>query len=166
MQTQGEAQSIHDAIASGASTFAAEAEQNSIDTTSAANGGQIPCIASNQIVNQVITSAINGLSAGQLSTPVYEPNSQVWFVLELDGRQAIPFATAEPQIRQQLLAVVSGSVSSEFSRLAKKAKVTVDPRFGTWSPAAGIEPPSPPPAKDLLSSSADQSGSSSTSAGG
>ncbi len=156
VESQSQAQSILGSITSGASTFASEAEQNSIDTSSAANGGQIPCVPVTEITNQVITNAIAGLSPGQISQPVYESDSQVWFLIELDGRQPVPFSTAQAQIREQLLSAVNTTVATEFSKLVKAAKVSVDPRFGTWSPAQGIQPPTPPPAKDLLSSAADQ----------
>jgi hypothetical protein len=162
VQSQAQAQQIHDAIASGASTFAAQAQQSSIDTQTAANGGHIPCVASTQIVNQVITTAIAGLAPGQISQPVFEPTGTpggngVWFVLRLDGRPDIPFEASQSQIREQLLSPANALVSAEFSRLASRAKVDVDPRFGKWTVARGIEPPTPPPSQYLLSASADSS---------
>jgi PPIC-type PPIASE domain len=168
VQSQAQAQSIHDAIASGSSSFATEAQQNSIDTQTAADGGQIPCVPSSQIVNGVILAAVAGLSPGQLSAPVFEPGSGpggsgVWFVLQLNGRPDIPFSQAAPQIRQQLLSAQNSKVSAAFARLAQQSKVTVDPRYGSWSPKAGIRPPTPPPAADLLSRTADQPAASATS---
>jgi len=165
--SQAQAQSIRGAIEAGKETFATEAEQNSIDTQTAANGGEIPCVAASEVVNGAILDAISGLSQGQISQPVFENASSsggsgVWFLLELDGRPAIPFAQAEAQIRQQLLAAQDSTVSAAFSRLAKAAKVTVDPRYGSWSPESGIQPPEPPPAADLLSRTADQPGGSSS----
>jgi hypothetical protein len=162
VQSQAEAQSIHDAIASGAATFASEAQQDSIDTQTAPNGGQIPCVASSQVVNSVILGAIAGLAPGQISAPVFEPNASatgggVWFVLELDGRPVVPFAQAEAQIRERLLSAQNAAVSAEFTRLAEAAHVTVDPRYGTWTAARGVQPPKAPPAADLLSRSADLS---------
>jgi hypothetical protein len=160
VQSQAQAQQIHDTIASGASTFAAQAQQSSIDTQTAANGGQIPCVPATQIVNPVITNAITGLSPGQISQPVFEPTGTpggngVWFVLELDGRPDIPFESAQSQIREQLLSPVNALVSAEYSRIASRAKVTVDPRFGKWTVAQGVQPPTPPPSSLLLSTTAD-----------
>ena len=171
VQSQAQAQQIHDAIASGASTFAAEAQQSSIDTQTAANGGQIPCVATTQIVNQVITNAIAGLSPGQITQPVFEQTGTpggggVWFVLQLDGRPNIPFESSQSQIRERLLSPANALVSAEFSRLAARADVSVDPRFGKWTVAQGIQPPTPPPPSDLLSASADSAPSSTTGAGG
>jgi hypothetical protein len=166
VQSQAQAQSIHDAIASGSATFATEAQQNSIDTQTAPNGGQIPCVPSSQVVNSVILGAIAGLKPGQISVPVFEQNASasgggVWFVLELNGRPDIPFSQAAPQIRQQLLSAQNTVVAAEFSRLAKTAHVDVDPRYGTWTAAQGIQAPKTPPAADLLSRSADLSTSAS-----
>jgi hypothetical protein len=164
VQTQAQAQAIYTAITSGAASFAAEAEQNSqnsIDSQTAADGGQIPCVPSSEIVNSVILGAIVGLAPGQISPPVFENTSAtggsggVWFVLELDGRPGIPFSQAEPQIRQQLLSAQNAKVTAEFGRITKSAHVTVDPRYGSWSPAQGILPPKTPPAVDLLSRTAD-----------
>jgi parvulin-like peptidyl-prolyl isomerase len=167
VDSQSQAQSLRAAIVSGSATFAAEAEQNSLDTDTAASGGQIPCVPSSEIVNSVIVSAIAGLSAGQISQPVFEQTSSsvggIWFLLEVDGRPSIPFSQAESQIRQQLLSAQNATVSAALSRAAKAAKVSVDPRYGSWSAAEGISPPKAPPEADLLSSSADQPPGSSAS---
>jgi len=164
VETQAQAQSIHDAIANGSATFASEAQQSSIDTQTAPQGGAIPCVPSSQIVNSVILGAIAGLAPGQISQPVFEPQSGagsgsgVWFVLEVDGRPQVPFAQAEAQIRQQLLSAQNAVVSAEFARITHGASVDVDPRFGSWAPSQGVRPAATPPASSLLSPGADQSG--------
>lgn len=157
--SQSQAASLRQAIVSGASSFAAEAEQSSLDSSTAADGGQIPCVPSSEVANGVITSAIAGLSPGQISQPVFDSSasaSGVWFLLEVDGRPSIPFSQAQTQIREQLLSAENSAVSARLGRLAKAADVSVDPRFGTWSSAEGVTPPRTPPATDLLSSAADQ----------
>ncbi|HZU80174.1 MAG TPA: peptidylprolyl isomerase [Acidimicrobiales bacterium] len=156
--SQTQAQQIHDAIAAGTSTYAAEAAQNSIDTQTAANGGAVGCLLPSQLGN--LQADIVALPQGQPSLPIEEPgggpnNQPVWFVFEVDGRRQVPFSQAAPQIRQQLLSSQSAAVSAEFSRLARAADVTVDPRYGTWSSTQGIRPPVAPPADTLLSSTAD-----------
>ncbi|MHB8682071.1 MAG: peptidylprolyl isomerase [Acidimicrobiales bacterium] len=165
VQSQSQAQSVHDAIASGSTTFGAAAQQSSIDTQTAANGGVIPCVPSSQIVNSVILGAINGLSPGQISQPVFEPQTGggaggVWFVLALDGRPQVPFDQAQSQIRQQLLSAQNTVVSAEFSRITHRADVVIDPRYGSWNPQQGVRPPAPPRSTWLLSPAADQSGGS------
>ena len=160
VQTQTQAQQIHDAIAGGKATFEDEARQSSIDSQTAPGGGRIPCIASSQVLNSVILGAIAGLGAGQLSQPVFEPQatggSGVWFVLRVDGRPQVPFTEAEPQIRQQLLSAQNSAVSAEFTRITRRADVVVDPRYGRWTATQGVRAPVAPKASLLLSPSADQ----------
>ncbi|MHB8330009.1 MAG: peptidylprolyl isomerase [Acidimicrobiales bacterium] len=163
VSTQSQAQSIHDAIAGGTTTFAAQAQQSSIDTQTAPNGGAIPCVPSSQIVNSVILGAIAGLSPGQMSQPVFEAQAGtngVWFIIQVDGRPRVPFAQAEPQIRQNLLAAQNAAVSAEFTRITHHASVVVDPRYGSWSADQGVRPPVPPRPSDLLSPGAGQASSS------
>lgn len=171
VETQAQAQAIRSAITSGSATFAAEAQQNSVDTQTAPNGGQIPCVPLSDIANAVILNAISGLGPGQVSQPVFQNTSStggsngVWFLIEVDGRPTISFSQAEPAIRQHLLAGQNAVVSAEFSRLAKAAKISIDPRYGTWSPASGVVAPMAPPADDLLSRSADVPAGASGTAG-
>jgi hypothetical protein len=161
VQTQAQAQQIHDAIAGGHATFENEAMQFSIDTQSAQSGGRIGCVPSAQIVNSVILDAISGLSSGQLSQAVFEPQTGsngagIWVVLRVDGRPIVPFAQAESQIRQQLLSSQNSAVSAEFTKLTRRAHVVVDPRYGSWAGVAGVRAPLAPKPSYLLSPSADQ----------
>ena len=160
VQSQAQAQQIHDAIASGSATFAAEATQSSVDSQTAPQGGTLGCVARSAIANQVILSALAPLKAGQITQPFQEPSTtgaSLWLVLRFDGDKTVPFSQAETQIRQELLSAQNGTVSAEFGRITRAAHVTVDPRFGSWSATAGIQAPAPPPARDLLSRTADLS---------
>lgn len=160
VQSQAQAQQIHDAIASGSAAFTAEAQQSSVDQQTAAQGGKLGCVARSQIANQVILGVLAPLHDGQITQPFQEPSgsgANVWLILRLDGTQSVPFSVAQSQIRQQLLSSRSAAVSAEFGRITRGAEVRVDPRFGSWSPTAGIRPPKPPPAEDLLSRTANQS---------
>jgi len=151
---QAKAQQIHDAIANGSASFATEAQQASIDTSSAPNGGQLGCVASSVVVNSVILQAIAGLAPGQLSKPTFEPPTNgsmgVWFILRLDGRPLVPFDQAAPQIRQQILSGENALVSAEFTHITRHADVVIDPRYGSWSSTQGVRPPLTPKPADLL----------------
>lgn len=156
--SQAQAESIRNAVVSGAVPFATEAGQNSIDTQTATNGGAIPCVLGSEVQNTQILAAIASLGAGQVSQPISESQATgetVWLLIEVNGRPELPFAQALPQIRQTLLASEDSSVSSEFDRITADAKVTVDPRYGTWSHLRGVSAPVPPPSKDVLKPSAD-----------
>lgn len=161
--TQAQAQQAHDAIAKGTATFASEAQQVSIDTQSAADGGQLGCVPSSEVVNGVILDAIAGLAPGQVSQPTYEPPSSggsgVWFILELDGTPQIPLSQAEPEIRQQLLAAANPQLAAEFTRITRHASVWVDPRYGSWSNTEGIVAPIPPKPAELPAPATSPAGS-------
>jgi parvulin-like peptidyl-prolyl isomerase len=167
--SQAQAESILGAVSSGAATFAAEARQSSTDTQTAQNGGAIPCVASSEVQNPTIISAISSLAPGQVSQPVQSTTSSgatVWLLLQVNAKPEIPFAQVRSQIRLTLLYGQNSELSREFDRITSGARVTVDPRYGSWSRLRGVRPPVPPAAKYLLSPGADQPGSSSSTLGG
>lgn len=150
--SQAQAQSIRAAIASGASSFSAEARQSSLDTSTAQNGGAIPCVPSSEVQNTTILSAIASLSTGQVSQPVQvstSSGSSAWILLEVNGRPELPINRVESEIRLTLLYAKDSALSRVFERITSEAKVTVDPQDGSWSRLRGVQPPVSPPAKDL-----------------
>ena len=78
----------------------------------------------------------------------------------------MPFAQVRSQIRLVLLGGENAAVSRELGRVIRRAQVTVDPRYGTWNGLKEVMPPVSPPAKDLLSPSADEASGSSPAIGG
>jgi hypothetical protein len=64
-----------------------------------------------------------------------------------------------PQIRLTLLSAKNTELSREFDRITTRAQVTVDPQYGSWSHLHGVEPPVPPPTRDLPKGSASILGS-------
>jgi len=163
--TQAQAQSILGTITSGAASFATEAQQLSLDTQTAPNGGVVsPCFSSSQLQSSTVLSSVSTLSAGQVSQPIQvtaSTGSAVWLLLQVDSKPEVPLSQATSQIRLALLSAGSSTLSREFDRLSSRAKVSVDPRYGTWNHLRGVQAPVPPPAKYLLSPAADQPGSSS-----
>ncbi|HXX91122.1 MAG TPA: peptidylprolyl isomerase [Acidimicrobiales bacterium] len=171
VNTQAQAAQLRQAITSGSTSFEAAATQNSVDTQTAPNGGQIPCVPMSQVQNQVILGAISGLKPGDVSQPVNNPASatggqSVWLLLKIDDEPVVPFSQAQSQIRQELLAAQNNQVTAEFSRLTHSSDVTVNPQYGSWSKLAGVRSPTPPPARDLLSPFANIPGGSGSSAAG
>ncbi|HYA68734.1 MAG TPA: peptidylprolyl isomerase [Acidimicrobiales bacterium] len=158
VQSESEATQIRQAITSGSTSFAAAAGSNSIDTETSGRGGQIGCVPTAQIQNQLILAALDGVGVGQISQPVNEPSSQpggagVWLLLQVDARTLTPFSDAQSQIRQELLAAHDTQVTAEFTKITKTSHVVVNPQYGTWSELEGIvESPVPPPARDVPSS--------------
>jgi hypothetical protein len=155
VNAQAQAAQIRQQIVSGQTTFQAAAAASSIDTQSAANGGQLGCTPVSQIQNQVILSALNGLNVGDVSQPVTEANSvtgagDVWILLKLDSKPDVPLSQAAPQIRQELLSSHAGPYNAEMQRVASLARVSVNPQYGRWSTVSGVVSPVPPPARQLM----------------
>jgi hypothetical protein len=165
--TQAQAQSVLGSITSGATTFSQAARQLSLDTSTAANGGALPCVLSSEIQNTSLLSAISTLAPGQVSQPVADQTSTgqtVYLLFQVDGRPLVPFASAEPRVRETLLSQNSSPLTKEFGRITADAHVSVDPRYGTWSKLRGvITPPNGPPSRFVLKPSADVVGSGSSS---
>jgi hypothetical protein len=169
LSSQAQAQFILSAVSSGAATFAGEARQSSTDTQTAHNGGAIPCVASSEVQNPTILSAIASLVPGQISQPVEATTSSggtVWLLLQVNARPEMPLAQVRSQIRLMLLSGQSAELTREIDRITSRARVTLDPRYGSWSRLRGVKPPVPPAAKYLLSPGADQPVGSSLSLGG
>jgi parvulin-like peptidyl-prolyl isomerase len=168
--SQEQAQLILAAISAGTSTFGDEAKQSSIDTQTAPGGGAVtPCFTSAQIQGSSILSQISSLNTGQVSQPIQTTTSSgstVWLLLQVTSNPETPFSQVVPQIRLALLSAQDTKLSSEFNRIVSRARVTVDPRYGTWGHLQGVRPPVPPPAKFVLSPSADQAAGSSSALGG
>lgn len=168
--SQTQAQQILASISAGTSTFADEARQNSIDTQTASNGGAVtPCFTSTELQSSSILSQVSSLQIGQVSQPIQATTSSgstVWLLLQATSTTQIPFSEVASQIRLNLLSAQDNRLSAEFSRIVSHARVTVDPRYGSWGRLQGVKPPVPPPAKYVLSPSADQAGGSSSALGG
>jgi hypothetical protein len=163
--TQAQAAQIRQAVAAGTLTFEAAAAQSSQDTQTRGQGGQIGCFPTAQIQNQVILGALNGVSIGDMSQPVNQPNAQagaagVWLLLKVDDKPVTPFAEARSQIRQELLASHNSAVTAAFVALTRTADVVVNPQYGSWGRIAGVRPPGTPPPGDLLAPLANRPASS------
>jgi len=170
VNTQAQAAQIRQQINSGATSFEAAAAASSIDTQSAANGGQLGCTPIAQIQNQVVLGALDGLAVGDISQPVSEANTvtgvgEVWILLKLDSTPVTSLSQAEPQIRQELLSAHAARYNTEMTRVAARAHVTINPQYGSWSVQSGVTSPVPPPARDLLAPFADIPASSASGLG-
>ncbi len=169
VSTQAEANAIRSQIVSGAESFAAEARAHSLDTQSGPSGGSLGCVPATEITNPQLIGVLLKLKVGQVSQPLFEQqatNSGGWVLIELTGRPEEPLTAVAAGIRRQILSAHSSALQRELTKLIRRAKVNIDPRYGKWSSKAGVTPPSPPPAKDLLSPSADQPATGATGVAG
>ncbi len=151
--SQASAQSIHDQIAAGAS-FATAAAGAGVNPNSPA-GGQGPCVYPSDIAAQLGPAAaavVEPLADGQLAPPQGIPiadqttggSSTVWIVIGVRQHHLVSFADSESGLRQELLANGGASLTAALGRAVHSARVTLDPRYGTWSNRHGVTAPSPP----------------------
>jgi parvulin-like peptidyl-prolyl isomerase len=115
--------------------FAAVAEDVSIDTASAEQGGDLGEFARGRMVPEFEDAAF-AAEIGELVGPV---ESQFGFhVIEVTGRTEQELAEVSDQIREELRSGREGAaVQSWFDELLEGAEVRVNPRFGRWDGDAG-----------------------------
>ncbi len=172
--TASAAQSIHDQIAGGAS-FATASQGSEVDPETP-TGGEVPCIYPAEISDQFgtdLAGTIDALAAGQLAGPltwVSESSSgtptTLYLVVQMRQHQLVPYAEVSSAIRQVLLAADTSVVGAALNRMADKASISVDPRYGTWSSAQGVRVPTPPPPAFVLNRKVNQATQSTSALGG
>jgi hypothetical protein len=143
------ATTLRAAIVAGES-FATAATDDSTDTTSAAQGGALGCFSANEGAYATVASDVSGLAVGAISQPI--SNNGSYLLLEVTSYQPAVFDAVVPAVRAAVLNAGSTRASAELAALTKQASVDLDPRYGTWSGAAGvgIEAPSSPTSVNLL----------------
>jgi hypothetical protein len=128
LKTLPEAQAVEAQLAAG-QKFATVAKAKSIDTTSAKNGGSLGCFATGEFVAEFEKATL----AAKLNVPTAPVHSQFGYHVILTTKYVPPsFETLIPQIRQQLLSQLN-LVQKFVAAGLKKAKVHVDPLYGTWN---------------------------------
>ncbi|MHB8290156.1 MAG: peptidylprolyl isomerase [Acidimicrobiales bacterium] len=143
--TQGGAKHLRASISPGAK-LASVATANHLHLLSA-------CIPESQL-----PPSLASLPLGRVSKPVSNGPSG-WVIAQPTSRKLEPFSKAVVQIKQQLSS--SSSILASFlGQLAKKARVSINPLYGTWTgrwPQL-LTTPVPPSASVLPKSTAPQSG--------
>ncbi len=130
-------------IAAGAD-FSAVAAEKSVDASNKDKGGDLGCGPSGRFVPEFET-AMDGLAVGVVSDPVVTQFGV--HLIKVTDRKPETLEEATPQIRQQL----EGDGQQKFSQFLQealdKAKITVSPRYGTFTKngqSPGIVPPPAP----------------------
>jgi parvulin-like peptidyl-prolyl isomerase len=146
--TQAHANALLAQIAGGAA-FASVAKANSLDQTSAPNGGALGCNFTVASVEQELQ--VSSLTVGAPVGPVQQAATGAWVIFEVTGEVTQSLADATPTIRQDLLRSSANQtrVANEVKRFARHSSISVDPRYGSWT-IARIVPPPGPGAQDLL----------------
>lgn len=132
--TQADAATARARLGKGASVTAAV---KGLQVQQAAEKEQ--CAAASQF-----PATLQKLSPGGITAPI--ANSGSYVVLRLERRKTLSFADVRSQIEKNLPEPGAAELQAEIGKLAAKAKVTVDPRYGTWNrQAAKVEPPAGTP---------------------
>jgi hypothetical protein len=127
VKTLPEAQAIETQLAAGAK-FTTLAKTKSIDTGSASAGGSLGCDT-----GQFVAEFEAGVKAAKVGVPTAPVKSQYGYHVILTAKFVPPsFESLIPQIRQQLLSQLN-LVQKFVAAGLKKAKVHVDPLYGTWN---------------------------------
>ncbi|MDP9404878.1 MAG: peptidylprolyl isomerase [Actinomycetota bacterium] len=111
---------------------------------SAEQGGALGCLPSGGLVPE-FQQAMDALQPGQVSDPV---RTQFGFhIIEVTSRQKLTLEEATPEIRQRLQSQGAGPVAAFVDKAVRRAKIEVNPRYGTFVKTGqnpGVRPPSPP----------------------
>jgi len=109
-------------------TFAELASENSIDTGSGSQGGDLGFVNPNSLVPEY-SQAVAELEPGEISEPV---RSQFGFhIIKLIDQRVAPFENVRGQIEQELTGEVAEEQWQEFIRAAyRDAEIEVNSRFG------------------------------------
>jgi parvulin-like peptidyl-prolyl isomerase len=137
-----------DAVAAqlrGGADFATIAKAQSKDPSAAQNGGDLGCELASSYVAE-FQRAVLAQPLNQIGDPVQSQFG--WHVVLVMSRTPKPFADVKDQIRQQVGASSGSAVNDWLVSAIKKAKISVDKRFGTFdrTPASGQLPRVVPPA--------------------
>ncbi len=160
--TQAGAQRLHDQIAGGAS-FATASSSADVDKQVSPTGGQLPCEYPSQFsqLGTTLGATVNALSAGQLAQPLaWQATSSTgasttyYLVVQMRQHQLVPFATLRSSIREAILEAHSTIVRTTLARLLGRAHISVDARYGSWSPKSGVTVPTPPAPAFVLNTQA------------
>jgi parvulin-like peptidyl-prolyl isomerase len=126
--------------------FATLAKQKSQDAQTAAQGGDAGCLSPAQLPS-TITSALAPLALGQVSGPIDNGGNGV-LLIKVNRRVPATLADEASQIRAALMAPSQQALSTLIEALAGKARVSVNPRYGSFNGhrdaqtgALGVTPP-------------------------
>jgi parvulin-like peptidyl-prolyl isomerase len=130
----------------GGGDFAAIAKEKSKDTGSAQNGGDLGCQPAAGYVAE-FQKAVLEQPLNQVGDPVQTQFG--WHVVLVTSREPQAFDEVRDQIRQKLGAQGGNQVNQWLVDAIKKAKISVDKKFGTFdrTPASGQLPRVVPPAQ-------------------
>ncbi len=124
--------------------FAAVAAQRSADASNKDMGGELGCGGPGRFVPE-FEQAMDALAPNELSQPVATQFGV--HLIKVTERKPQSFEEAAPMIEQQLQGQGSGKFSGFLEDAVKKAKISINPRYGKFDKsgqAPGVVPPNAP----------------------
>lgn len=122
--------------------FATLAQENSTDTGSGAQGGDLGCQAPGTFVPE-FEAAIDAATEGEVTDPVQTEFGYHLILVNSKGVQA--FEDVEEQIRTQLETPADDPLNTFLADALANADVEVNPRYGSWDPETQtVVPPEGP----------------------
>ena len=143
-EDQASAEAAYDRIVAG-EDFSKVATEVSIDTTSAPAGGDIGCVPRGGIANVFGEDAVTA-KPGDLLPPADGEGS--WLFVQVDDVKAPSFEEVQETLDQVLPGASNAAAQEVLGEAFTSARVTIDPRYGTWDPDTGsvVPPVDPAPA--------------------
>ena len=128
-----------------AATFASIAKDQSTDTGSGAQGGNLGCAAPAGYVKE-FADAVESQKVGVIGDPV---KSQFGYhIIRVDSRTpAPPFDQVKEQVREAVANSGQSAFNDFLDKTSKNAKVEINPRYGTFDRSSGqgqVVPPKSP----------------------
>lgn len=112
-------------------SFAEVAAERSTDTTSAVDGGNLPCATLTDFRNQYIPEYVDAALGADVGEPTEPVESAFgWHVILVRPTDDV---VDDPQAR-----ALFDDTGVRFRRSARAADIRVDPRFGAFSPERGV----------------------------
>lgn len=109
--------------------FAELAQEHSIDTNSAQNGGEVGCFARGGGLVASYEAAMFSLEVGEISDPV---ESQFGFhIIRLDALEEPTFEEVRPQLEQSLQGQAQQRFAEAMGRVLSEAEIEVNPKYGS-----------------------------------
>ena len=122
--------------------FATLAEENSTDTGSATQGGDLGCQAPGTFVPE-FEAAIDAATEGEVTDPVQTEFGYHLILVNSKGVQ--PFDDVADQIRTQLETPADDPLNAFMADALGSAEVEVNPRYGSWNEETlTVDPPEGP----------------------
>lgn len=156
--TSAQATKVEAALHKGVS-FATLAKSQSVDPSTAPNGGVAGCTLASgfaQTYGAGVAQEAQSLAAGQVGAAVHVSTSSgqsAWIVPEVTSRKPLGFTQSTPVIRGLLLNGSVSKLAAALVKLSKSGHIVVDPSYGRFVIKGGtpqVVAPTSPPAADLV----------------